>query len=114
MPKRHDQSTKILEKRSQRGQPLRAQHNIVAGLWQHEEVGGESLALDGERRGGVDTGAGHALTIGHHHLNVASRPQLEGGPTRGVLRDEVVGGARVEEGQEGSAAQLGYAPASSH
>jgi len=78
----------------------------VASEGEREEVGGEWLATDGEGNGAAEAGAHHVFAVGHGDLHVALGLYLEGRTCRCFLGDEVVGGARVQEGEQRRPAEL--------
>jgi hypothetical protein len=49
MPERHGECAKIPEDGSKRGQPFCPEDHIISGERQREEIGGEGLAINGER-----------------------------------------------------------------
>lgn len=61
----HHAAAEVPEHRSQGGEPLGAQHQIVARERHDEEIGAEQIAADGEWRLSKDAWAGDALAVGH-------------------------------------------------
>jgi hypothetical protein len=106
VPEGHGEGIKILEDGSQRCEPLCSQDHIVASEGQGEEIPGERLVVNGERRATVHARARDVVTVGHRNLQFAPGSKLERGAGGRLLGDEIVGGAGVEEGKEGDATEL--------
>lgn len=84
--------------------PLSPQDEVVPCERHDEEVDEEWLALDDDLGAANDSWAGDAFPIGHSGREVRPRLDRLAGAAGGILFDEVMRGAGVQEREEGGGA----------
>ena len=85
--------------------PVSPQDEVIAGERHDEEVDEERLALDDNRGTADDARAGDALAVSHGGREARARLDRQTSAAGGVLGDEIMCGARVQERDEGGGAQ---------